>query len=296
MTVVPYDSVMGLNITGYPSALVDRGTAKDPSVMEPDFLSRVVIAPKAILLNGARYDAGTGILDVSITTNFQASATGNYALACVLTEDSVKGTSSNYNQSNAYAGGSNGVMGGFETKPNPVPASQMRYDHVARAIAPGWGGVQNAYGASMSSGQSFIHHFTFNVGTSWHTNKLDIVGLLVDPSGAIDNASTTSMDEAIANGYAEFTGIASPSITPDLIQIYPNPTANFTQVQLNLNSPTTTILEIYTITGTLLNSKTYQLNAGVQNIPINLSGLASGIYLLKVTLHGNTTSYRISKQ
>ncbi len=296
MTVVPYDSVMGLNITGYPSALVDRGAAKDPSIMEPDFLARVVVAPKAILLNGAHYDASSGKLDVSITTNFQQNASGNYALACVLTEDSVKGTGSSYNQANAYAGGGNGVMGGFETKPNPVPASQMRYDHVARAIAPGWGGVQNAYGASMSSGQSFVHHFTFNVGTSWHANKIDIVGLLIDPSGKIDNASTTSISEAVANGYAEFIGINTPNITPDAIQVYPNPAADQTNVLVNLKEAANATFELYDLAGTLLTAKTYALNSGMQNVPLNLTNVASGVYLLKVTINGTTSTLKVTRQ
>ena len=52
-----------------------------------------------------------------------------------LTEDGVRRVmTSGYNQVNAYAGNALGPMGGFESLPNPVPAAQMVYDHVARVL------------------------------------------------------------------------------------------------------------------------------------------------------------------
>src|SRR5690606_10342123 len=128
MVNATYDTGIGSLIGGYPSALVDRGPDIDPSAMEADFLNNIVIAPDAYMTNGASYNSGTGEWSISVTTEFVNTLTGNYKVAVVVTEDHVTGTGSGWSQSNAYAGGSNGVMGGYELLPNPVPAATMIYD------------------------------------------------------------------------------------------------------------------------------------------------------------------------
>jgi hypothetical protein len=66
-----------------------------------------------------------------------------------------------WSQSNAYAGGGSGEMGGFEILPNPVPASQMVYDHVARTILPSFTGQSGSIPSSVSMGE--VHSYTFSV-------------------------------------------------------------------------------------------------------------------------------------
>lgn len=63
---------------------------------------------------GAKYTLASKELLVSTEIEFLEDATGDFNINLVLTEDGVKGTTSAYNQSNAYAGGTNGIMGGFE--------------------------------------------------------------------------------------------------------------------------------------------------------------------------------------
>ncbi|MBM3419230.1 MAG: Omp28-related outer membrane protein, partial [Bacteroidetes bacterium] len=201
MTDAEYDAAFGGLISGYPSALVDRGNDVDPSGMSIDFLSRVQVAPKALLTNGAMWDPASRTLDVSVTANFQASANSNYKMACVLTEDEVTGTGSGYNQSNAYAGGNNGVMGGYETLGNPVPAAQMVYQHVARAIAPSFSGLTGSFPATVNTGELHTVNFQFILPATWDENEIHIIGLLIDPAGRIDNAGKTTIAEAVANGY-----------------------------------------------------------------------------------------------
>jgi hypothetical protein len=163
-------------------------------------------------------------------------------------------------------------------------------------LAPNWGGIQNAYGSNMTTGQSFVHHFTFQLNNTWHSNKIEIVGLLVDPSGAIDNASTTSIEKAISNGYADFAGMNIPAVTPDRIQLYPNPAGDVTNVLLNLNNTSLVQFEIYQINGVLLSTKSYSLQSGMQQVPIQLTNLSSGVYLLKVIENGQVTTLKINRQ
>ena len=124
-------------------------------------------------------------------------------MACALTEDGVTGTDAGYNQSNAYAGGGNGVMGGYESLPSSVPAAQMVYDHVARSIAPSFEGSSISFPANVNAGESVISNYSFTLPADWDENNMHIVGLLISPDGRIDNAASTSITEAVSNGYEE---------------------------------------------------------------------------------------------
>ena len=71
MTNTVYDAGIGPLISGYPSAIVDRGTSINPTAIENDFFQRILIAPKAFITNGAIYDAATNTLKVSVKQIFK---------------------------------------------------------------------------------------------------------------------------------------------------------------------------------------------------------------------------------
>jgi hypothetical protein len=221
-----YDNGLGTIISGYPSATVDRGADIDPSAMEADIVARLQVAPKGGIKSGAIYTVASRELKVSLTTTFNVPVSGNYKLAFVLVEDSVRGTGTGWDQVNAYAGGARGEMGGFEKLPNPVPGSMMVYDHVGRIIYPNFNGLSNAYAATVNAGDSFTHNFTVGVDPTWKLEKLHVVGLLIDPSGRIDNGSNTPLNDAIANGFVNGTpvaGLLGVKMEAGGMVVYPNP-------------------------------------------------------------------------
>lgn len=292
MTVPVYDSGLGTKISGYPSALVDRLPKIDPSAFEADFFTRVVVTPVAKLLNGANYNAATGQLDVSLKTTFKSNASGNYRVLCVLVEDSVKGTGAGWSQSNAYAGGGNGVMGGFETLPNPVPAAQMVYDHVARAIAPDFFGIPNAYPASVTGGSVYYHNFWFNI-SAWNKSKMHIVGMIIAPDGKIENASTSTIDQAVANGFV--LGTNSVATKPNVISLYPNPGKDETTILINLQKEAKAIINICDMNGKTVMQQNSNLVSGSNKIPVSLIGLASGNYFVNAIIDGEVYSLQLTK-
>ncbi|MBP6455316.1 MAG: Omp28-related outer membrane protein [Chitinophagaceae bacterium] len=275
-----YDAGLATKISGYPSILIDRGT--NSADVQKDFLERIIIAPVAKLKNGATYNSSTGELNVSVTTDFLSTATGNYKLACVIVEDSVKGTTSGYNQSNAYAGGGNGPMGGYETKPNPVPASQMQYDHVARAIAPNFNGISNAFPNPATTGTSVTHNFGFNI-SNWKKEKMHIVGLLINPSGRIDNASSTSIDEAVANGYV--LNIFDKKQEVSFVSVYPNPAKNEMKIQINAKEYGIATIAIIDATGKIVLRNSAEIVDGLNLVPVSLKGLATGNYFASIFIN-----------
>lgn len=286
MTVTEYDAEYGNLIGGYPSSLVDRVGDVDPSAMTPDFYTRLQTPPVATLINGANWDAASRTLNVSVKYTFAQAANSNYKSACVLTEDDVTGTGSGWSQSNAYAGGNNGVMGGFESLPSPVPASQMVYNHVARAIAPSFAGM-TIFPATVSSGAVHIVNYTFVLPAGWDETQIHIVGMLIDPTGKIDNAGTADIATAVANGFeigmnaGLFEGVSDPTIS-----IAPNPAQSYTQVLLNLNQASDVEITVLNMDGKSMLEGQYTSLNNAQILTLPTHTFPAGVYLIRTKING----------
>lgn len=288
MTNSVYDAGMGALISGYPSALVDRMTVIDPSGVEEDFLNRITVTPTAFITNGASWDANSRVLNVSVSANFQSAANSNYKLAVVLTEDDVTGTSSNWSQSNAYAGGNNGVMGGFESLPNPVPASQMVYDHVAREIKPSFTGYANSFPATVNAGETYSITASFILPAGWDETKINIIGMLFNPSGKIDNAGKATIPEAVSNGLATGTdvtaGISELSNIDDAVLVFPNPANDYVNITIQNKTNESATVSILDMTGKVIGIKTFELNNGASQLTVNTSETPAGVYFVQVVM------------
>ncbi|MCE3277961.1 MAG: hypothetical protein K0S44_152 [Bacteroidetes bacterium] len=298
MVVSAYDAAIGGLIAGYPSALVDRGAEIDPSGIEGDFLNRIVVAPEGTIVNGATYNTSTRVLNVSVTTTLMTNISGNYKLAAVITEDSVTGTTSAYNQSNAYAGGASGPMGGFESMPNPVPAAQMNYNHVARVLSPSFAGMPYAFGSSATSGQVFTYNFSYTLPASWDPNQIHIIGMMIDPSGTINNAGKATIAEAVANGYVSggTVGITTLASAPDDIMLMPNPANTLTNISMTLENDSELNIEVFSSNGKLVASKYYGKMSGAYNFPIDTQEFAKGVYFVKVSVNGQPKVLKLIKE
>lgn len=296
MTHTAYDAWVGTKISGYPSALVNRGNVIDPLGIEPDFLQEIQIAPQALMINGGDYNSTTRELKVTVALTFQQAVTGTYNLAVVLTEDGIKGSSSGYNQTNYYAGGSRGVMGGFETLSDPVPANQMVYDHVARDISNVNG--ESVFPSSINVRDTFKHEFTFTLNSAWNSDNIHIIGMLFNPSGKIENASSTTIAEAVANGNPpiapQVTGIAKIATPKEFAAtLYPNPANQEAFVRLNIQGNENVILSIYQINGALVAQRDYSKLSGDIILPMELKNFVPGLYCVKANIGENVTVLKL---
>ena len=286
MTVTDYDAGIGGLIGGYPSALVDRLGDVDPSQMGTDFFTRLQTAPMGVITNGATWDPATRELNISVTTNMTQATTGAYTVACVLTEDGVTGTGAGYNQANAYAGGNNGVMGGFEALPSPVPAAQMVYDHVARAIAPSFTGQTGVIPTSTSVGSTYTANFSFTLPSTWDETQMHIVGMLIDPQGKIDNAGYTTIDGAVQNGYVAGVEEISGVLLEQMLVVAPNPATDFTNITMHIPSKAQVSLKVLDAKGSILQGRQYGSLQGDFEVGINTSNFAAGLYLVELEMNG----------
>ena len=287
MTDVVYDAGIGTMIGGYPSAVVDRGADVDPSAMNADFLDRLLTEPTGVIMNGATWDPVSRGLDVSVKSTFSQSVTNSYKLACALTEDGVTGTDASYNQSNAYAGGGNGVMGGYESLPSSVPAAQMVYDHVARSIAPSFEGSSIFFPATVNAGESVISNYSFTLPADWDENNMHIVGLLISPDGRIDNAGSTTIAEAVSNGFE-----VGPNLglfggfdyqIDDALKVYPNPASADLNIILTTVKVASSNMIVYNAQGQVMNEIEINSNSGSWKYTIDISDYAPGVYAVSYT-------------
>lgn len=286
MVVADYDAGIGGLVGGYPSALVDRGSDVDPSAMTNDFFSRLQVAPTALITNSATWDPGTRVLDVTVTADFQSGANDQYKLACVLVEDGVTGTDAGYAQANAYAGGGNGPMGGYENLPSPVPASQMVYDHVARAIQPAFLGDANSFPATVNVGEQHSRSYSFTLPAEWDENKIHIVGMLIDPNGRIDNAGESIIPGTTA-GLEDVEALNS-------FKVYPNPASTSATVEFGLTSSADITLRLLDMSGKELSARNYGSVATTSSVQINTSDLQAGVYLVELTVNGQRLTKRLA--
>ncbi len=302
MTYTMYDDGISAMIPGYPSVVMGRDQIIDPSDIEADFLNKVAVAPIAFLENGATYNSTTRELKVSVTTTFNQAIAGDYKMTCVLTEDSVKGTGSGYSQSNAYSGGTNGVMGGYELLANPVPFTKMVYDHVARIICPSFEGYANAFGANVDSGVATTHTYTYVLPANWKTEKMHIINMVLNPSGVVENATTTTIAEAVTNGFkpgleigTNVVGIQTLS-GPDDMKLIPNPANNQANISFTLTNESDITVAVYAVDGRLIASRNYGKLAGANSIPMDVSGFTKGIYFVKVNTDNGSSTLRLIKE
>lgn len=289
MTDADYDSGIGNWVGGYPSGLVDRNPEVDPSQFEDSFLQQITINPSGYMETGASINGDT--LNVSLTATFLNNIAGNWKMACVIVEDSVTGTSASYNQANYYSNSIHLVdVDGTDwfDLPSPVPAADMVYRHVARAIAPSFSG-QSLPNNNYAANDTHTECFSFILDPSWDTSKIHIVGMLISFNGKIDNGSSASVAEALSHGY---TNCATSSAMSELQQVdadyslYPNPTEGFTQLSLQLDQTTEVSLLIKDTKGQLIAQRNYGQLQGSYHLPLETNKLPAGVYFINISLNG----------
>lgn len=278
MTDVEYDTGINTIINGYPSATVDRGPDNDPNAMEQAFLQQIVLPPSATLSTGANWNPVSRELSISVSYTFIEAVSGNYKVACAISEDGVTGTGPGYNQSNAYAGGDNGEMGGYENLPSSVPAAQMVYDHVARGIAPSFEGDSDLLPSSLAADEVFTACFSFTLPEDWDENNMHIIGMLIEPDGDMNNVGYVTVTDAVSNGIAECTvGLTESILLLDGLDVYPNPASDVLTLSVQDAITGDWMLTIRDAQGRLIEESQVQ-GANTNNMLVDVSALDAGLY------------------
>ena len=266
--------------TGFPSVIVDRTILDDPSNLFADYATqKAVISPVDVALANVTYNSTTKQISFDVKATPVTTGTVDWRINGAIYEMDVTasqdpGTSaSEYNQDNYYSGGSIGAMGGFENLANPVPAAQMHYNYIGRAILGGYAGTASSIPASITDGTIYTQNYTYTVPTNQDATQMYVVGLVIDQtSGKVLNSiqapiSPAGITEQNSNNY----------------KMYPNPSKGIIYFDgLNNNSQ-------ITVTNILGESLMF-----VENVKsIDLSNYVNGIYFVKIKSGNNVSTEKI---
>jgi thiol-disulfide isomerase/thioredoxin len=281
MTVTEYDN--GTDLSGYPGCNVDRALLDESvsaNLFESYYQERISLAVPAGL---SMTVSGTTNKTINVSATFRTVfASANYRLGVVIIEDNVTGTTSAYNQTNFYAGGANGAMGGYESLPNPVPAASMVYDHVGRALLGGFSGQANSVPTTITDGLAASYTFNYTIPSTSNSANMSAVALLIDnATGEIVTAEKTSLSAANVN---ELETIG--------LNVYPNPASGAVNVSFEANNGDF-VITLTDLQGRVISSKEMTNLNGSQVVTFSTEDVASGSYIVTVATNGSKTTKNV---
>ncbi len=296
MVLSEYDNaITSFNgFTGFPSVIYNRERILDPSeIVSPSLNDMQDPAPVGITVGG-QYDPATGAFVSSVEIQFVEDTDADYNVSVVLTEDGMSGDAADWGQINAYSGGGQGAMGGFEDLPSPVPASLMVYDHVGRALIGGYEGVENIVVGEYANGDVDSYIFDeYNIPGDMNTENVHVIGLITDASsGEVINATSVSFDKALANGLS--TSIEE-FIENHFVDVYPNLVESQTTISLRLSDAKNVQANLVNQIGQVISSVDYGVQAGTTQLEYDMSTVNSGMYFLQLNIDGKIITRRITK-
>jgi len=292
MRVAAYDNAVSALIPGYPSGLVDRAfVGIDPLEFESALVDRVSTPSAVNITQDVSYDPATKKATVTSHLDFQQALNGNYRIAVVFTQDSVKGAASGYNQTNYYSGGSVGPMAGYEDLANPVPAASSKFEHVARALIGGFTGAANSVPTANAAGTTMDYtSAAYTIPTAQATNlaKMHAITLLINQTtGEIVSAQTTPVP---------YSTVATKDLTDGSVAVhmYPNPVRDQATITMTLAQNSDVQLHIVDMNGKIVMEQNYSNQSGNIKLPFAVGQLPIGSYLLTLTAKGQTATEQFS--
>lgn len=292
MAVSSYDDATGSlpDFSGYPYACADRVEGDHAFYATDGFAARENETPAASIEAVGIVDGDQ--LEIKILANFTEQQTGDWRLAGVVVEDGVTGSGSGYAQANYFPGSGYELTGAgkvWHEEPNPVPATDMVYDHVARALGDDeWEGVDASLPETMDADVNYWFSYYVDLDPSWDLSNLHVVGMLVEPDGTINNAGkgnvgTVGIEEEATNNFA--------------ITAYPNPASQFVNMSIELQEAANVKVEVVNMLGAVVTTiETQNLNAGTHYNELNVADLTEGVYFIKSTINDAVEMTRIVVQ
>ena len=295
MTVTAYDNIIKIpGFSGYPSIVVDRREIADPSDIFTVYAAEKNYFGFAdVTIGKATTSAGT--VSVPVVVKPATNLSGDYRLALVITEDRVHNTAGGtWDQHNYYGGQANSgnyvlptssTFGDFHALPAVIPSATYYYDFVGRGGFPDIAGGSGTLPATMTSGSSYTATLTATMDPSWAHSKTRGVVLLIDhTTGQILNSANSRYPLAVENVKA---GI-------DEVSIVPNPAKDFAFVNFNLTNASDVTIQVVDAMGRTVSNQASHMNAGAQNVRVNLNTMAAGIYNVVIRTEAGNVSQVIS--
>ena len=289
MVVPLYDAGIGAfpGFSGYPNILINKTEFADATIadffLEEPFLKSASTAPTAEISATAKYKTGTRDLTIKAEATSNTSITGaNFFMALI--EDEISGETAGYNQVNVYA--TLGVpMGGFESLPNPVPAAQMVYNHVARALFGSFFGITGSITSPLVASVPQSYEYTgYTIPVEYNIAKMHAVIGVIGSNNQVINVLQVPIEEAVSSKEVFNNNLATVS---------PNPFAEVTYVNVNLSDAKEVSMTVFNSLGQIVAAKDYGKLSGSQNLPFYATTLSNGVYFIHLKVDGELVTKQV---
>ena len=281
MTLAEYDGALG--ISGFPGLKIDRKYTIDPGEVEQYHLENVKLVSPIGIDFDFDYNEVSRQLSVYPKATVHTRLSGDYRFGVILSEDEVVGSDGGYAQANYYSGSQDliDVHGvNWRLLPDPVPADQMVYNEVGRALIGGFSGLFNSIGEELNNGDELSGSFDYSIPNTFNEQNLNIIVVAIDAeSGEVLNGMEKElfMTSSVNEWPVE---LAEYSLSP-------NPASEFINLELNLSAKSDIQIEIYDQLGRMVsNQKIYNQN-GLFVHQIDLNGYKEGMFLVKFFVNDN---------
>jgi hypothetical protein len=292
MTVTAYDSwaTSFPGFTGFPSVIIDRRELSDPQNLLSIYSNESNYFGFADITVTNPHISGTTYTD-TVTIKPAMDYSGDYRVILAVTEDQVHSnvTGGTWDQHNYYSSTSanqplTGQGVNYQALSNPIPATSMYYNHVARAISPSPTGSTNLP-ASMTHGTNYPVVVSATLDPSWTVNNLVGVVMLVRGSdGVVLNTQNLGTPWV-------YTGVKNVNEGINKLVVYPNPANAVAYVNFELSQETNVGVQVTDAVGRIVYTvPASQLSSGNHNITIPTHNFAAGLYNVSImTEQGNLT-------
>lgn len=202
----------------YPTGSVNRMMISDPR----NFITyaQAFLKEKETLVDmdlQTTFDVTTRSVTATTTLLFADDQTDQQlAMAYAIIENAVhQPNDSKYSQSNAYANGENGTMGGYEQYGTYIPASTMYYNDVARGYVDDLLGIDGSIPNDVKAEEAVTHTVTFTLPDNILVDEnVEIVAMVIDKSdGHIVNGECVPVGKSTADGISGITKNETAKIT-----------------------------------------------------------------------------------
>lgn len=289
MTVSAYDA--GASFSGFPGMNVNRhflGEGVSTSSMQ-NFYDQAAAIPTVadISLDNIVYDWVSRDWNMDVNVHWAGNVSDDHRIAIVVVEDGVTGTATGYAQANYYHGGSTPLSGAgiadWTTAGNPVPATDMVYDHVGRELIGGYSGIAGSLTTPASAGDQVTYAASGTLNSGWKAEKVKLVAMIIKQSnGEIVNATETQWSLA-----------SIEEATIQNVAIYPNPATDVLNVSFDANNTDYTI-SLTDLSGRTMATNTFASLSGTQSLALPLIDLASGNYILTISSEEGTYTQKVA--
>ncbi len=220
-------------------------------------------------------------VSVQVSAEFDTKMTTGLRFAVVLVEDDIHSEHSAFDQVNLYYYyGSQNPMGGFEYLPDPVPASQMWYNHVARALLGGYDGEINSLPATVYEGNVISYNFYYTLPPNVNPFNTKAIGMLIDEeTGHIYNAQSVPLI---------YGAVGVAATKEPILNVFPNPTSKELNICFETEHAQEISIALYNHLGQKVKSKHFSAYIGEQNEILKVEDMAAGSYLMGISMEGKS--------